>query len=186
MRNIFAVGCAALYRAPALKETGGYDARFFAYLEDVDLGLRLQAAGYRGYYVPRAEVYHHGAATSGGEFSPLAVRLRTRNALCLLLKSLPAWILLRCLPMILLAQLSWLLRAAAHRRLQYYLGGMGEAFRLAPAMIKDRGKLRPHWRGSRRRFWLEILKSETLARRDFARPASEQVSLFLKWYFRLF
>ena len=74
-----ASGCAALYRREVLDSMGGFDDRFFAYLEDVDLGLRLQAKGCRGYYVPAAEVFHHGAGTSGGEFSPLAVRLRTRQ-----------------------------------------------------------------------------------------------------------
>jgi len=128
-----ASGCAALYRGPVLREAGGYDERYFAYLEDVDLGLRLRAAGHSGYYVPGAEVYHHGAATSGGEFSHLAVRLRTRNSLFLLLKCLPASILLRCLPMIFLAQLVWPARAAAHGRLPDYLRGMGEALALAPA-----------------------------------------------------
>jgi len=48
------------------RRNGGFDERFFAYLEDVDLGLRLQAAGNHGYYIPGAKVYHHGAATSGG------------------------------------------------------------------------------------------------------------------------
>jgi GT2 family glycosyltransferase len=43
-----ASGCAALYRKSALEMTGGFDERFFAYLEDVDLGLRLQSAGCRG------------------------------------------------------------------------------------------------------------------------------------------
>jgi GT2 family glycosyltransferase len=169
-----------------LRKAGGYDERFFAYLEDVDLGLRLQAAGYRGYYVPEAEVYHHGAATSGGEFSPLSVRLRTRNSLFLLFKSVPAAILLRCLPMIFLAQLSWMMRAAAHRRMAAYVRGMGEAVLSAPAMIRERAGLRPHWRKSRSQLWMEILKSEALARRDFALPRSEPLSLFLKWYFRIF
>ena len=72
-----ASGCAALYRKTVLEELAGFDERFFAYLEDVDLGLRLQSAGYTGFYIPRAEVYHHGGATSGGEFSRLSVRLRT-------------------------------------------------------------------------------------------------------------
>jgi GT2 family glycosyltransferase len=181
-----ASGCAALYRAPVLREAGGYDERFFAYLEDVDLGLRLQAAGHRGYYAPKAEVYHHGAASSGGEFSPLSVRLRTRNSMFLLFKSVPASILLRCLPMIFLAQLSWLARAAAHRRMAAYLRGMGEALLGAPAMIRERAGLRRNWRQSKSKLWTAILRSEALARRDFELSRSEPGSLFLKWYFRIF
>jgi len=182
---IFAAsGCAALYRKDVLEEVGGFDEHFFAYLEDVDLGLRLQTAGHRGYYLPQAEVYHHGAGTSGGEFSRLAVRLRTRNALLLLFKSVPGRYLLRCLPMIGLAQLSWIGRVLMHGRLGSYLIGLGEAFALAPAMIGKRARMRPAWRSSGQRFWREILNSESMARRDFGPDGSG--SLFLKWYFRIF
>ncbi len=181
-----ASGCAALYRRQVLEQTGGFDERFFAYLEDVDLGLRLQAAGFSGYYLPRAEVYHHGAGTSGGEFSRLAVRLRTRNSLLLLLKSVPAKFLFRCWPMIILAQLSWIARTVVHGRLGSYLRGLGGAFRLAPAMIKERAGLRPLWKSSGERFWQEILNSESLARREFIPGNAGSGSLFLRWYFRLF
>ena len=181
-----ASGCAALYRRSVFEEAEGYDENFFAYLEDVDLGLRLQAAGFRGYYAPEAVVFHHGAGTSGGEFSPLAVRLRTRNALLLLLKSVPVGFLARCLPMILAAQLSWFLRAAAHMQLASYFTGLSEASRLAPAMIRARARLRPHWRDARREFWQAIVRSESLARRDFASNKERSSSLFLKWYFRIF
>jgi GT2 family glycosyltransferase len=179
-------GCAALYRRSVLEEMGYFDERFFAYLEDVELGLRLQAAGNRGYYVPRAEVYHYGAATSGGEFSPLAVRLRSRNSVLLLLKSVPGKFLLRCLPMIAVAQLSWFLRVAAHKRLASYIKGLGEALLLAPTMIQERARLRPYWRNSRSRLWQKILESEALARRDFNSAKAKPISLFLRWYFRLF
>jgi GT2 family glycosyltransferase len=180
-----ASGCAALYRKKVLDDLGGFDERFFAYLEDVDLGLRLQAAEWRGYYVPRAEVFHHGGATSGGEFSRLAVRLRTRNSLLLVFKSVPGRILIRCVPMILLAQLWWMLRVLARWRLGSYLKGLAEAFLLAPAMIRDRSKMRPLWKSSMRSLWREILNSERAAGEDF--PAgSKRNSVFLKFYFRLF
>jgi GT2 family glycosyltransferase len=185
-RIFSASGCAALYRRKVLERTGGFDERFFAYLEDVELGLRLQAAGFSGYYLPRAEVYHHGAGTSGGEFSRLAVRLRTRNSLLLLLKTVPGKFLLRCWPMIILAQLSWILRTIAHGRMGSYLRGLASAFRLAPAMIKERARLRPVWRSSGESFWQEILNSESLARRDFIPARAGSGSLFLRWYFRLF
>jgi GT2 family glycosyltransferase len=185
--EIFAAsGCAGLYRREVFEKVGGFDERFFAYLEDVDLGLRLQAAGFEGYYVPKAEVYHHGAATSGGEFSPLSVRLRTQNSLLILLKSLPGQVLVRCTPMIILGQLSWLWRAVRHRRFGSYVKGLVNAILLAPSMIKGRATLRPYWRNSCGRLWQKILQSESQARRDFAFQTRESVSCFLKWYFRLF
>ncbi|MBN1569906.1 MAG: glycosyltransferase [Acidobacteria bacterium] len=181
-----ASGCAALYRRKVVEELGGFDEHFFAYLEDVDLGFRIQAAGYRGYYVPRAVVYHHGAATGGGEFSPLTVRLRTRNSLLLLLKNTPAMMFLQCFPMIFLAQISWFLRAAAHGRLWSYFKGLAAAFLLFPAMIRERPANRQSRKGTLQDLLQRILQSESLARRDFIPPASESDSAFLKLYFRMF
>jgi GT2 family glycosyltransferase len=186
-RIFSASGCAALYRRQTLQEMGGFDERFFAYLEDVDLGLRIQTAGHCGYYAARAEVFHHGGGTSGGEFSPLAVRLRTRNSLLLLLKSLPGTLLLRCWPMIAMAQLSWIMRALLHFRAGSYFRGLGEALLLAPAMIRERGKMQASWeKSSVQRLWQEILASESLAHEDFRVAGTESRSAFLRWYFRIF
>jgi len=180
-----ACGCAALYRRDIFEQAGGYEERFFAYLEDIDLGLRLQASGCRGYYVSRARVYHVGGMTSGGEFSPLGVRLRTRNALLLPIKSLPWPLLLRCAPMILASQLVWLARVLGHARFWSYLLGVGGAILLAPAMLSERARLRPLWHKHSDRLWQAILESEALARKDFSGEAGQSVSTFLKWYFRV-
>ena len=179
-----ACGCAAVYRLSALRGAGGFDEHFFAYLEDVDLGLRLKALGFIGVYVPAAHVFHHGGATSGGEFSPLGVRLRTRNAILLLLKSIPGRIVWRSLPMIAAAQFSWLLRAAAHGRLFSYLRGLAGVVPLAPAMWRSRRGLRPAWERSPGRLWEQILISERMASRDYGKDGGS--SRFLRWYFGFF
>jgi len=185
--EVFAAsGCAALYRKAAFEAAGGFDESFFAYLEDVDLGLRLRAAGRRGWYAPAAVVFHRGGATSGGEFSPLSVRLRTRNALVLLAKSVPARILWRSLPMIAAAQASWALRAAAHGRIWSWLRGLAEVPGRLPRALRARREMRKLWRRGAQPLWESILRSEALAGEDFARPDEPRVSLFLSWYFRLF
>jgi GT2 family glycosyltransferase len=181
-----ACGCAALYRKSALKDTGGYDDHFFAYCEDVDLGLRLQAAGYCGYYIPRAEVFHYGAGTSGGEMSALAVRLTTRNSILLLVKSVPARILWKCLPMVIAAQASWLCRVILRHRVFSYGHGLIGILPLVPAMLRERKKMRRCWRRSADRLWKSVLTSETLAREDFVSREGVKISSFLKWYFRVF
>ena len=43
---------AALYRRAAVEEVGGFEERFFLYLEDVELGLRLRLAGWACGYEP--------------------------------------------------------------------------------------------------------------------------------------
>ena len=94
---------AALYRRRLLQEIGGFDEYFFAYLEDVDLGLRAQLRGYRCLFVPTAEVLHfgHGSRIPGGRY----VRLMTRNRLILLFKNIPMPLLWRKLGKIIYGQL---------------------------------------------------------------------------------
>ena len=58
-------GGAAAYRREALDAVGGFDERLFAYMEDVDLGLRLQAAGWRCAGTAEASGVHLGSASFG-------------------------------------------------------------------------------------------------------------------------
>jgi len=60
-----ACAAAALYRTSLFEDIGGFDEEFFAYREDVDLGLRAQLRGHRCLYVPAARAHHRGGATMG-------------------------------------------------------------------------------------------------------------------------
>lgn len=79
---------AALYRRDMLDQVGLFDEAFFAYLEDVDLAWRAQAAGWRALYVPTARVVHHHSGTSV-EGSPFKSRLLGRNKIWLIAKNYP-------------------------------------------------------------------------------------------------
>ena len=57
-------GC-CLLRLSALRAVGGLEVAYFAYLEDVDLALRLARAGYRAVLVRDAVVWHEGSASAG-------------------------------------------------------------------------------------------------------------------------
>jgi len=57
-------GCALLVRRAAFDAVGGFDPGFFLYVEDVDLGSRLRAAGWRLRYEPAAVVEHRVAAST--------------------------------------------------------------------------------------------------------------------------
>jgi GT2 family glycosyltransferase len=72
-------GTALLVRADALRRVGGFDPRYFAYWEDVDLCFRLTAAGYRLRAVPKARCRHLGSASTGGKGSPVSEYLMARN-----------------------------------------------------------------------------------------------------------
>jgi GT2 family glycosyltransferase len=58
-------GGAAAYRRTAFEAAGGFDPALFAYAEDVDLGLRLRAAGWRVAEAAGARGVHVGGATAG-------------------------------------------------------------------------------------------------------------------------
>ena len=81
-------GCAGVYRKEMLDEIGLLDETFFAYGEDVDLGLRARWAGWKCIYVPDAVVYHKYSATTG-VYSSQKVFLVERNRLWILFKNFP-------------------------------------------------------------------------------------------------
>src|SRR4051794_3843179 len=58
-------GGAAAYRRSALEAAGALDALIFMYSEDLDLALRLRAAGWGAAAAPDAIAVHHGSATIG-------------------------------------------------------------------------------------------------------------------------
>jgi GT2 family glycosyltransferase len=58
-------GTAAAYRRRAWEEIGGLDEHIFAYYEDLDLALRLRAAGWSAAVAPDAVGVHLGSATHG-------------------------------------------------------------------------------------------------------------------------
>ncbi|MBN1641298.1 MAG: glycosyltransferase [Anaerolineae bacterium] len=54
----FLYGLCMSWRLDCLREVGGFDASLRTNGEDVDMGLRMRAAGYRMRYLPAARVYH--------------------------------------------------------------------------------------------------------------------------------
>lgn len=58
-------GGAALYRREAFEAVGGFDERIFLYYEDLDLALRMRAAGGRCRLAPEARALHAYSASLG-------------------------------------------------------------------------------------------------------------------------
>ena len=77
---------AALYRRAMLDELGGFDASFFAYLEDADLAWRARMQGWRCVYAPGA-VAHHRHSSSLGHQSDEKLFLVGRNRVRMLAKN---------------------------------------------------------------------------------------------------
>ena len=85
-RDVFWVsGAAFCCRADVFHALGGFDADFFAHMEEIDLCWRMQLAGYRVRIEPRSRVYHLGGG-SLAQGSPSKVFYNHRNNLAMLYK----------------------------------------------------------------------------------------------------
>jgi len=58
------VGAFFLVRRSLFEALGGFDERFFVYLEDLDFSLRARQAGWRSYYLAESRAYHRGGGTT--------------------------------------------------------------------------------------------------------------------------
>lgn len=89
---------AALYRREAFDAVGGFDERYFCYVEDVDLAFRIRLAGWTCFFESRAVVRHVGSATVGRR-SDFAVYHGTRNRIWTIAKDVPVALLPILIPM---------------------------------------------------------------------------------------
>lgn len=70
-------GCVLALRRSAFDQVGGFDPGFHLYVEDIDLGVRLRAAGWRLRFQPDACVEHRvGASTSTARWRSLVSHAR--------------------------------------------------------------------------------------------------------------
>lgn len=76
--------CCVLIPRGVLEQIGTFDERFFIYLEDTDLALRIHEAGYDTWLLPEATVYHKVSRSFGGDQSPNALYYAVRNNLLLI------------------------------------------------------------------------------------------------------
>ena len=79
---------AAAYRREFFRRVGYFDEDFFAWFEDVEIGIRGQLAGYRCWYEPAAVVRHLGSATAA-RMPERKIFLLIRNNLILFFQTMP-------------------------------------------------------------------------------------------------
>lgn len=84
----WASGACMLVNAELFKHSGGFDARFFAHMEEIDLCWRFHNQGYTVLYEPKSVVYHVGAGTLSVN-NLKKTYLNYRNNLAMLFKNLP-------------------------------------------------------------------------------------------------
>ena len=79
-------GACFAIRSGLFRKLGGFDNRFFAHMEEIDLCWRIQLAGYKIRLVPESVVWHIGGGTLPST-SPLKLKLNFRNNLLMLEKN---------------------------------------------------------------------------------------------------
>lgn len=85
---LWATGACMMVRASDFKAAGGFDSRFFAHCEEIDLCWRLWLMGRKVFCVPDSYVYHIGGGTLPKN-NPMKTFLNFRNNLTMLYKNLP-------------------------------------------------------------------------------------------------
>lgn len=85
----WASGACLCIRRSVFDKLKGFDAKFFAHMEEIDLCWRMQLEGYGVAVEPRSEVYHLGGGTLS-EDSPRKLFFNFRNNLAMLYKNLPS------------------------------------------------------------------------------------------------
>lgn len=85
---LWATGAALMIRREDFWRVGGFDDRFFAHNEEIDLCWRLCNLGRNIYCVPQSVVYHVGGGTLP-KGNPMKTFLNFRNNLTMLYKNLP-------------------------------------------------------------------------------------------------
>ncbi len=85
----WASGCSLFIRSEHFWNMNGFDERFFAHQEEIDLCWRLKNAGRQIYYTGKSKVYHVGGGTLNKQ-NPQKTYLNFRNNLTMMLKNLPS------------------------------------------------------------------------------------------------
>jgi GT2 family glycosyltransferase len=85
---MWATGACMVVRAEDFHRFGGFDARFFAHNEEIDLCWRFRIGGKKVFCVAESRVYHVGGGTLP-KGNPMKAYLNFRNNLTMLYKNLP-------------------------------------------------------------------------------------------------
>jgi len=150
---LYVSGCALLTSRSLFVQLGGFDDRYFLFVEDVELCWRALLAGYDVYAIPEANLFHEGgASTQGGYFtagkryntSTLRISLRERNTVALMIACAPWYWLPVVLPALVVRSLAFAFAGAClgqSRLSGALLRGIGWNVAQLPASLARRRSL---------------------------------------------
>jgi len=132
-----ACAAASAYPRSAFDQVGGFDEEFFAYMEDLDLDMHLQLAGYPFLYLPQATVRHVGSGSTGYR-SDFATYYGQRNLIWVFVKNMPGFLFYLLLPAHIFYNLLYLLAGFFIPSGKALVRGKRDALRGLSAMLKKR------------------------------------------------
>lgn len=132
------IGAFFLVRRRLFQELGGFDERFFVYLEDLDFSLRAARAGWRTVYLADVRAYHKGGGTSE-QVKAARLFYSLRSRILYGFKHFPApWALALMLGTLMvepLTRLGWAGARGSGREALETLQGYGKLWRATPATL---------------------------------------------------
>jgi GT2 family glycosyltransferase len=157
--EVFGICAAAgLYRRNALDDvrlpSGVFCATFFAYLEDVDLDMRLRARGWSAILVPEAVAQHQRSGTGARDLA-FVRRHIVKNSFLLPIRTYPRSWLVRDLALVVAVRVGVVVQYAAAS--PSALRGVADACRELPESLRERRTIADSavvsWRAERH--WVE-------------------------------
>lgn len=147
--EVFGVSAGAgLFRRAVFDAAGLFDERFVAYFEDADLCFRARLAGFRAVACPEAVAYHIGSASLRGK-TWWRSRQCFRNHALLVVKDMPAALLLRFAPHILAERFNQARHCFSAARVEFgalraalvVAGAVASIVRHVPVMLVERFRI---------------------------------------------
>jgi GT2 family glycosyltransferase len=128
---------AALYRRDVFEAAGGFAESFFCYMEDVDLGFRLNLSGHEAIQVAGAQVRHVGTACSGPA-SRFSLYHGIRNSVFVVIRCVPFPLMLMMLALMATSQV-WIGLVAGN--LQVRMKAVRDGLHRLPELLRERRKI---------------------------------------------
>ncbi len=130
-------GGASMFRAAMLEDIGLFDEDFFAYYEDVDLGLRAKTRGWKAVFAPKASVLHATGSTSE-KVPNFGTYQALKNQPFLLIKNIPSPLFWKILPRFLVSYGAFSLRTLLRGKILTLLKGWVMVIVFLPKKLRER------------------------------------------------
>lgn len=118
-----------------------FDEEFFCYAEDTDVAARALLLGFSPAYCDEVLAYHEGQASSGGGFNDFVLYHGIRNSVWMLVKCVPASLILRHLPWLFAMHVGIVLRHGLRGKWRVVLRLYHDALRGLPRMWRKRRRI---------------------------------------------